>query len=175
MSNPSNNALAVQTFFTPITPPILHSLGRKPIYTFLQDRELHLQKVEEAKASGQTVSAIGLKSCINRDLLLPLVEDETLKGIEKVDDLQETTLQQHLEEINAKDTPPLSAEDLELQVKKTVKMKASEPDPSLRIAQLIMEHRTFLRLRKMSDLIKNKPKKAIKHVVSALQPAEFKC
>ena len=175
MSTTTNNALDAQTFFTPISLPVSRCFGRKPAQTFLQNREVHLQKVEEAKASGQTVNVIGLKSCIDRDFLLSLIEDGTFKGVSTIEELTEDVLLARLEQTNVKDTCLASAENLAMQVQKHLKRDLKEPDPTDRVTNLIMHYRTFLRNRKMSGIIKDKPKKAITHIVSVLKPLDFKC
>ena len=165
---------AGQPVFTPIAHPVLRRYGRKAIHTFIREREQYLLRIADATASGATVSPISIKSSIEPDLLLSLVEFGEFDGVTAVHGLTEDILEAWLQDKDATSLDSLTLLDLEAAVKAFVRINVHEEDPEMRIKSLFLDYKTFLRQRKLDSLVTDNPKLATAHIVSLLKPPALK-
>ena len=126
-----------QPVFTPISHPVVKRCGQKRIRQFIEKREQHLSQIDDAKAVGATISAVTLKSSIDRRLLKNLVLYKELPDIKTIEDVTDSALQTWLDSQDGRGTGDLSPEALEALVKKSVFMNVSEGDPEHRIKSFL--------------------------------------
>ena len=163
-----------QPVFTPISHPVLKRCGQKYIRQFIDKREQYLSHIDDAQAAGSTISAVSLKSSIDRRLLKNLVLYKELPNITKVDDATDQALQTWLDRQDGRGTEDLSPEALEALVKKSVFMNVSEGDPEHRSKSLFWDYTDFLTQHKWEGLLKDNPKLAVSHICMLLKPAALK-
>lgn len=160
--------------FTPITHPELRKLGRKHLHNFIRERERYLLRLEDIKASGASVQPVSLKTSIDPDLLLSLVEFGEFNDTEKLEDLTEGKIQSWLDEKSNVSLDSMTVEDLNAAVKTSVRINVHESDPEMRIKALFMDYKTFLRIKKWDSLLEKNPKLAVEHICSLLKPPALK-
>ena len=173
-SNSGQAQLQGQHLFTPIAHPELCRLGQKRIHAFLRERERYLLHINDAQATGSSISAISLKSSLDPDLLLSLVEFDEFDGVISVNELSEEALKNWLDDKETVNFDTLTTTELENSIRPSVRMKINEKDPELRIKALFVDYKTFLRVRRWGDLIHKNAKQSTAHICTLLKPPALK-
>ena len=148
MAPSQTDSNAGQHLFTPVSHPELHKLGRRHIHKFLRERERYLLRILDVNSSGGSLQPVSIKSSIDPDLLLSLVEFGEFDNITTVSSLSEDTLKSWLEQKDAVELSSLSVGDLDATVRSNVRMNIHGIDPELRIKTLFIDYKNFLRSRK---------------------------
>ena len=165
-----------QPLFTPIAHPKLEQIGQKFIHTFLKEWERSLLCIQDANNAGENkVFPVSLKSAIDTDLFQSLIElEEFGEDVTSIEELNNDTLQEWLEEQQKESLDSMTLEQLEEIIRSSIQMNVKEPDPKLRAIRLFADYKMLLRTKKWEDLLTNNPKIAVGHIVEVLRPSELK-
>jgi hypothetical protein len=160
--------------FQPVVHPELTRVGQAPIQVFLQARDRYLLIIQEAnKTAGVQMTPTTVMASMDPDLLLNLIDLGEIQGVSSLANCNDDAVIKHLQGTQDQN-PQLTAEDLEREVKAKVQYRLSEKNPELRVTSAVGDLLTLLRRINMKNFIKDNPKKAIKLVVTILQPSGFK-
>lgn len=160
---------AVRHMFAPIQAPRIKSFTRKAVQTFLAEREAY----EDAVDAQPGVKAVSYRSCFQASFLSSLVKSRMFGSEVKVlSDLTDDILKAKLQQIAGR-SRTVSVEQAFADVKRNVRMDASEPDARLRVMILSASYIELCEKRGW-EFVEKAPKAAIKHIISIVQPPRLK-
>ena len=166
-NNPPAGASA--HLFAPISAPRITSISRRAIQDFLADREAY----EDAISAQPGLMAVSWRSCFPASFLRSLVRARIFrKNISDVTDLTDELIKEKLTTFAA-GTKTVSADEALADVKRNVRLDATEPDARMRIMMLSASYLELCDKRGW-NFIDTAPKAAVKHIVSVLQPPKLK-
>jgi hypothetical protein len=159
--------------FQMVAHPELSKLGQVAIRDFLKMRARYLLLVKENnKAEGVNITRTTVVASLHPDLLENLACMGKIKDAECAEDCTDENVMSYLKSTQCKDEA-LTVEDIKNEVRSKVVFHMSEKDPALRVTKAVGDHMTLRRNIKL-DLVKGKPKKAVKHIVSVIKPVSLK-
>ena len=127
-----NQGGSVTHMFAPIQALKIKSISRKAVQDFLAEREAY----EDAVDSQPEVTAVSYRSCFQASYLKSLVKARMFgQAIKELSDLNDDILKAKLQEL-AGGYRTVSCEQALADVKRNVKLDATEPDARLRILML---------------------------------------
>jgi hypothetical protein len=166
-------AYAGTPVFQPITHPVLSRLGQVNIRKFIRARDAYVRAISERKEQegcGNLLS-VALRYSFEPDLLLSMIELAQFgEEIDTLDKLKEDHITAWLSKHREAKTESLSLSKLDSLVSKGLHIKMNEKDVSHRVITLFADYTTLLRNNGLSWVIKDKPKIAVSHIVTALRP-----
>ena len=155
--------------FAPIQAPRLRSISRKEIQRFLAERA-HYESAVAAQPGLIPVSWAGsIDPIFLQSLLVIRIFGE---GINDVGDLTDDIIKVKLNELSS-GSKPVSADEAMADVKRNVRLDASEPDARIRVLMLQASYVEHCK-RRGWDFVNTAPKAAVKHLVAVLQPPALK-
>lgn len=160
---------ATAHLFAPIRAPRITSISRKAIQDFLADRESY----EDSVAAQPGLKAVSWRSCFQASFLRSLVLARMFgTQVKDVSDLTDEIIKDKLSSY-AEGSKVVSADEALSDVKRNVRMDASERDARIRIMMLSASYLGLCYKRGWKFVFKA-PKAAIGHIISVLQPPRLK-
>jgi hypothetical protein len=156
-------------FFQAITSPHLLSFSQETIHSYLNKREAYLRQFKEAH--DDNVKPATVLSSIDPDILENAVIMSVFLGenVDSVEKLTDDVVENYLTSAQNCDSF-MSADKLLVGMKEKVRCNLNEPDPALRIIQMVSTYMTVLRKCRMATLYKDSPKLGTQHLVELVQP-----
>jgi hypothetical protein len=152
--------------------PELDTLGLVAISDFLKERERYLRLVPQIiKMDGVNVTPITVVASIDPGLLENHIDIENIDA-DSVDACTDESVMKYLESTQERDES-VTAEFIKANVLATVTFAMSEKDPALCVKKTVADYYSLHRNLRL-DFIDGRPKKAVEHVVSVINPATLK-
>ena len=149
--------------------PRITSIRRQDIQEFLAQRDSY----EAAVSSQQGLSPVPYANCFDPIFLKSLVQAQVFgAAIKEVSSLTDAIIKTTLTSLSSRGKI-VDYEEVMADVKRSISLDASEPDPRLRIIILqtayldLCNHRGW-------NFVEKAPKAAVKHILSVIQPPELK-
>ena len=161
---------AVQAnLFAPIEAPRLTSITRKEILKFLAERALY----ESAVGAQPWLKPMSMANCFEPRLLESLIDIQFFgEAVNLISDLTDDIITNKLEELS-RGSKPVSAEEFLADIKRNVRLDATEPDAKLRTLILQANYVKFCKERGWR-YYETAPKAAVKHILAVLEPPQLK-
>jgi uncharacterized membrane protein YheB (UPF0754 family) len=158
--------------FQAVQHPELDFLGLVAIRDFVKKQAHYLRHVAtNNKADGVNIRPFIVVDSIDPELLGKLI-DKGMIDAETVDDWTDESLMEFLESTQERNKA-VTAESVKAEVLAKVNFSVSEKDPALRVKKETADYYSLHRNLRL-DFIEDKPKQAVKHLVSVIKSATRK-
>jgi hypothetical protein len=159
--------------FQMVAHPELNKLGQVAIRDFLKLRARYLLLVKEKnKADDVNITPTTVVASLDSDLLENLAAKGKIKDAKSAEECTDENVLAYLKSTQTKDST-MTVDDRKNEVRNKAVFHMAENDPALRVTKEIGEYLTLYRNLKL-DLVKNKPKRAVEHIVSVIKPTTLK-
>ena len=171
MSQQPGNSVAGQTMIVPVAHPVLRDIKDESLLKFRRAREEYLRVMEDHKKAGSTAKPVSLKASVQPALLAGLVELGEFEGLSDVSALTDEGITAWIDaQLKPADDAPVSLKEVANAVRRGVRMDTQIGIAKLRIKQLFLDYRQFMREHNWDHLVEKKLKESTAHICSILQP-----
>lgn len=163
--------------FEPVRHPILESLDPLDAVTFIQERELYEIEIEEKDKDGKELQAASYKVSVDPQLLrsaYDMGEFDKIAPELELDDLENEHIKSFIKNLAAGEKDRKPGSTLIEATLQSLKLNCKISNPRNRILQLAFDYDKRMASIGYLEFRSDNPKKAIKHLVSAMKPLALK-